>query len=327
MSTFVEYTGDGSTTSWAVPFDKIDQAVVKVNVDGLDVSATYDNGFVTLAEAPAADAKILVYRETPRDPLGTFEEGARLVEDNLNLLWEQCLDVAEEGFDSLTRENILNQLVVDGLQDALDNLPDLTPQGLLDSIKTVDGPASGLYSQFTDLATRASRLATARTISLTGEVTGSTSFDGSGNVSINTSIPNPPAELTAAEILAKLLTVDSNTTTLNANFLQGLAASDFIQKSQYSSSTSGDTGYIILPIGNINLKIIWGKVTLNTVGNHTITFADNGFPSKCLWATVGMQYQASAASQVLGWTKNYCTYWRSTGGGISMDHPYLAIGV
>lgn len=39
-----------------------------------------------------------------------------------------------------------------------------------------------------DLATKADKLSAARTVSLTGNVTGSTSFDGSSNISINTAM-------------------------------------------------------------------------------------------------------------------------------------------
>lgn len=60
---------------------------------------------------------------------------------------------------------------------------------------TLDGKAASSHthnyagsSSAGGVATSASKLATARTISLTGDVSGSTSFDGSGNVSITTTV-------------------------------------------------------------------------------------------------------------------------------------------
>ena len=80
----------------------------------------------------------------------------------------------------------------------------LTASETLELLKTVDGAGSGLDADTlqgktpSDFATAshnhssitgsASKLTTARTISLTGDVTGSVSFDGSANVSITTTV-------------------------------------------------------------------------------------------------------------------------------------------
>lgn len=65
-----------------------------------------------------------------------------------------------------------------------------TVNGLSDSVQ-IFGLSSTTRPGFdfeVDLSNRANRLATARTISLAGKVTGLTSFDGSGNVSITTAL-------------------------------------------------------------------------------------------------------------------------------------------
>lgn len=63
-------------------------------------------------------------------------------------------------------------------------------------------------------ASTASTLQTSRTISLTGDVTGSIGFNGSANVSISST-------LTAASVLSKLLTVDGAGSGLDADLLDG----------------------------------------------------------------------------------------------------------
>lgn len=78
---------------------------------------------------------------------------------------------------------------VDGLQSALD--------GKAASSHTHSYAGS---SSAGGAATSANKLATARTISLTGDVTGSTSFDGSGNVSITATIADDSHNHTIANI-------------------------------------------------------------------------------------------------------------------------------
>lgn len=65
------------------------------------------------------------------------------------------------------------------------------------------------------------KLATARTIAISGDATGSTTFDGTANKTISLS-------LTASQVLAKLKTVDTNTSGLNSQYLQGKQPSDFL---------------------------------------------------------------------------------------------------
>lgn len=59
---------------------------------------------------------------------------------------------------------------------------DQTASEILTLLKTVDGSGSGLEAE------TATKLSTARTIALTGDVTGTVNFDGSANVSITTTV-------------------------------------------------------------------------------------------------------------------------------------------
>ena len=71
--------------------------------------------------------------------------------------------------------------------------PIFTPQQTITSGSWHDGTAYGLFE-------KAKKLATARTISLTGNASGSADFDGSGNISINTTVSMATAANSATKL-------------------------------------------------------------------------------------------------------------------------------
>lgn len=98
------------------------------------------------------------------------------------------------------------------------------------------GGASGTWGiGITGNAATASKLQTARTISLTGAVTGSTSFNGSANASISTSF-------NASSLLSSLKTVDGSGSGLDADLLDGKQATDFMRYVD-NVGTNSDTLY------------------------------------------------------------------------------------
>ena len=124
-----------------------------------------------------------------------------------------------------------------------------------------------LQAQITDLVTSkldatanavsATKLATARTIALVGDVTGSASFDGSGNVSINAQVAN-----------------DSHTHSLG-NLGLGNAATATVQS--YAADTTGGR---LMAVGAFGL----GGVTLPSLPNLDDRFTRPGFYA-CIVAT------------------------------------------
>jgi len=72
--------------------------------------------------------------------------------------------------------------------------------------------ALGFQGDLTGNAATATKLATARTISLTGDVTGSASFDGSGNVSIATTASATPNTVTVSIASTELAAADATVT-------------------------------------------------------------------------------------------------------------------
>lgn len=99
----------------------------------------------------------------------------------------------------------------------------------------------------------ATKLATARTIALSGDVTGSVNFDGSADIAITATVVDdshnhvmanvdglqtaldaklPSSSYTAADVLTKIKTVDGSGSGLDADTLDGLQASAFATATQ-----------------------------------------------------------------------------------------------
>lgn len=171
--------------------------------------------------------------------IGTPSENAGIEvergdENNAKILYNETLDAwqfTNDGSTYLTLGNVEDHehtiYDISGLQTALDNKVDdsqvLTnvPVGAVftdtvythpatHSISEVDGLQLTLDGKLSIIgnAATASKLITARTISLTGDVTGSAIFDGSGNISISTT-----ASGGGATVLNDLTDVDLTTTT------------------------------------------------------------------------------------------------------------------
>lgn len=98
--------------------------------------------------------------------------------------------------DALTRKDY-----VDGLNTS--NVK-LTGNQTIDGVKTFSSTISGSISGNSDTATK---LATARTISLTGDVSGSVPFDGSANVDIAVTVANDSHTHAFANVTGKPTTV------------------------------------------------------------------------------------------------------------------------
>lgn len=86
-NTFIEYTGNGSTTNYSFQFEYIKQAEVKVTLDGTASTAfTFANATtLSFTTAPASGVKIRIYRETDVSSLkATFFAGSAIKAEDLN---------------------------------------------------------------------------------------------------------------------------------------------------------------------------------------------------------------------------------------------------
>lgn len=118
---FVQYTGDGSTTTFAVPFPYIAQSHIQVKVDGVLKTAPTDYTFPTTSTlqfptAPLNGLIVEIRRVTPRiERLVDFQDASTLTEATLDQDSNQNFFVAQEAFD-LADSNI--KLAPDNTFDA-----------------------------------------------------------------------------------------------------------------------------------------------------------------------------------------------------------------
>jgi len=121
---YTAFTGNGSTTQYAVAFAYIRREHVAVTVAGVPATFTWvNNSLIQMDAAPANGAAVRVYRTTPIDaPLVDFADGATLVAADL---------------DTNSRQSIYIQQELDDAQ--VDNLPNLIPNGNKGDITTSVG--------------------------------------------------------------------------------------------------------------------------------------------------------------------------------------------
>jgi len=118
---YTAFTGNGSTTQYAVAFPYIRREHVAVTVAGIPATFTWVNSsLIQMDAAPANAAAVRVYRTTPIDaPLVDFADGATLVAADLDTNSRQSIYIQQE------------------LNDAqVDNLADLIPNGNKGDITT-----------------------------------------------------------------------------------------------------------------------------------------------------------------------------------------------
>ncbi|WP_020409804.1 gp53-like domain-containing protein [Hahella ganghwensis] len=177
------------------------------------------------------------------------------------------------------------------------------------------GWADTLYLGISAVAASAAKWDTARTISLTGDVTGSASIDGSANKSIS-------ASLSANAIKTKLLTVDGSGSGIDADKLDGKHASDFLQDSSVSASHSSD-GYVRLPTGTY---LQWGAVTSSNDGAQSFSFP-TAFPNAC-GQVVTMRKTAGSTAMIpaSSWSRTAFTLDRASSIDDSQIVTYIAVG-
>ena len=98
-NTFIEYTGNGSTTNYSFTFEYIKEAEVKATIDGTATTAfTFANATtLSFTTAPANNAKIRIYRDTNIvSAKATFFAGSAIKAEDLNDNFTQTRFAVEE---------------------------------------------------------------------------------------------------------------------------------------------------------------------------------------------------------------------------------------
>ena len=98
----VTYTGNGSTTGYAIPFSYIASSHIKTFIDNVASTAfTISGSTLTFTSAPANSAVIRIERQTPTDArLVDFTDGSVLTEAQLDQSADQNFFIAQETSDA-----------------------------------------------------------------------------------------------------------------------------------------------------------------------------------------------------------------------------------
>jgi hypothetical protein len=106
----ITYTGNGSTTSFAIPFPFLDGSHVKAYINGtLNTNFTISTSTLIFATAPANGATVRIERQTPIDArLVDFQDGSVLTEADLDKSANQSFYIAQEVAD-----DSVNNMAVD----------------------------------------------------------------------------------------------------------------------------------------------------------------------------------------------------------------------
>lgn len=101
LATSITYTADGSQTNFSVPFDYLRPSFVHVAVDDAEVSEgfTVSNRMVMFDSAPAKDAVVHIYRNTPTTRLVSWADASILKAIDMTIAEVQQLHILEEGQD------------------------------------------------------------------------------------------------------------------------------------------------------------------------------------------------------------------------------------
>lgn len=113
-------------------------------------------------------------------------------------------------------------------------------------------------------ATSANKLATARTISLTGDVTGSTSFDGSGNVSITATVADDSHNHTIANVDGLQTALDGKSATSHTHSAEALIQ---MANALFGTNSAGGVEY---SYGSGSGKNVLTEISNMPQGLHTI---------------------------------------------------------
>jgi hypothetical protein len=99
----VSYTGNGSTTQYALPFTYIATSHIQAFINNVQTTAfTVSGSTLTFTSAPANSAAILIKRVTPTDArLVDFQDGSVLTESDLDKSADQNFFVAQESSDDM----------------------------------------------------------------------------------------------------------------------------------------------------------------------------------------------------------------------------------
>ena len=163
---------------------------------------------------------------------------------------------------------------------------------------TINGTTTNMYAptqtSVSGNAGTATKLATARTISLTGDVTGSTSFDGSGNVSITATVADDSHNHTIANVDGLQSALDGKSAT-NHNHNSAYISKDL--------QFTGDNGGAIISYNRDDGKNILTEIAALPAGFYTV-YSQSGTAGNPK-TTEAWRFMVHKTGASAGWVQGY----------------------
>ena len=167
-NSFVRYTGNGTTTTYAIPFSYRDTADLSTTVAGVNVTAyTLDAAGtnLTFTTAPANNAAIEIRRTTSQNTkLVDYVSGSVLTENDLDTDSDQAFYMSQEAIDKagdvISLDNVdfnwdIQNKRLKNVADPVDNTDAVNKQFISTNIPNITTVA-GISSDVTDVANIAS---------------------------------------------------------------------------------------------------------------------------------------------------------------------------
>lgn len=209
---YVQYTGNGSTTNYAFSFPYLNASHIKVRVNGVLTSYTFLNSStVTISPAPANGAIIDIRRETPKDnPPVDFTDGSVLLEADLDLLAKFNLYTAQESSDGVADSMTKDTLGV--WQGQSRRIKEVADPVNAQDVATKNWSETGMTAQLAQATTQASNASASASAA-----SGSASTASAQAVIATTQATNSANSATAASNSATAASGSASTATAQAS--------------------------------------------------------------------------------------------------------------
>lgn len=160
LATSITYTADGSQTNFSIPFDYLRPSFVHVAINDAEVSEefTVSNRMVMFDSAPAKDAAVHIYRNTPTTRLVSWADASILKAIDMTIAEVQQLHILEEGQDWSKNNSIALDAESDAWQGRNHRMTDIAdpqePQDVM-TLNAYNNHKDGLVTAVNAAATTA----------------------------------------------------------------------------------------------------------------------------------------------------------------------------
>jgi hypothetical protein len=265
----VQYTGNGATNFYSVPFPFLERADVTVTVNGVTVPFSWiSDGQVLLAAVPAYGALITIARSTSRGSARVdFQNSTILTEASLDTAYLHSLYVAQEAFDNSDLSQVTSDVSANAAiaGNAMIAAGTYAGQSAASATAAAGSAAAAATSAAAAAASAASFDPTAR---LARNINETYDLNG-GGLAATVSVQDMPNSPIPAGHVMSMFSVRPQGDLAMSNASSAFAGFDFSLFANFTSASSEVNGCIgaIYPKGTGIAKAIYGRVDLSWYNN------------------------------------------------------------